>query len=387
MIPWAVAHQAPLTMGFSRQEHWSRLPLPTPGDLPNPEIEPNSTGRFFTTEVPGKPLLGISTFKFYSIQFSQFSSFIPVQFFVTPWTVACQASLSITNCQSLPKPMSMSQWCHPAMSSSVVPFSSCLQYFPASGSFQVSQLFASGDQIIGVSASTSVLPMNGQDWFPLGWTGWISLLSKTLGSQESSPALRFKSINSSSFSFLYSPTLTSIHDYWKNHNLGPRRTFPGKVTSLLFSMLSRLVITFLPRSKHLSISLLKQNASECITQCPMNCDAFQSGGGAVLAPSLLSSKHFWLFPWLWVFSSRVWHRYLRGLPGVRPHAWEGPCSLFVCVALSPLVPCPVICLSVSLDFQLCLFNFRNPLESTVPPPCTISQQAGTITGLTSIFFF
>ena len=70
------------------------------------------------------------------------------------------------------------QWCHPTISSSVVPFSSCLQSFPASGSFQMSQLFASGGQNIGVSASTSVLPMNIQDWFPLGWTGWISLQSK-----------------------------------------------------------------------------------------------------------------------------------------------------------------------------------------------------------------
>ena len=73
-----------------------------------------------------------------------------------------------------------SQWCHPTISSSVVPFSSLLQSFPASRSFQMSQLFASGGLSIGVSASTSVLPMNIQDWFPLGWTGWISLQSKGL---------------------------------------------------------------------------------------------------------------------------------------------------------------------------------------------------------------
>ena len=73
-----------------------------------------------------------------------------------------------------------SQWCHPTISSSVIPFSSCLQSFPASESFQISQLFASGGQSIGVSASTSVLPMNIQDWFPLGWTGWIFLQSKGL---------------------------------------------------------------------------------------------------------------------------------------------------------------------------------------------------------------
>ena len=71
-------------------------------------------------------------------------------------------------------------WCHPTILSSVVPFSSCPQSLPASGSFPVSQLFASGGQSIGVSASASVLPMNTQDWFPLGWIGWISLQSKGL---------------------------------------------------------------------------------------------------------------------------------------------------------------------------------------------------------------
>ena len=73
-----------------------------------------------------------------------------------------------------------SRWCHPTISSSVVPFSSCLQSFPAWGSFPMSQFFASGGQSIGASASASVLPMNIQDWFPLGWTGWISLQSKGL---------------------------------------------------------------------------------------------------------------------------------------------------------------------------------------------------------------
>ena len=111
----------------------------------------------------------------------------------------------------------LSWWCHPTISSSVIPFSSCPQSFPALGSFQMSQLFASGSQSIGDLASASVLPMNIQDWFPLGWTGWISLQSKDF--QESSPAPQFKSINSLALSFLYSPTLTSIHDYWKNYSL------------------------------------------------------------------------------------------------------------------------------------------------------------------------
>jgi len=109
----------------------------------------------------------------------------------------------------------LSRWGHPTTSSSVVPFSSCLQSFPTSGSFQMSQFFSSSGQSIGASAS--VLPMNIQDWSPLGWTGWISLQSK--GSQESPPTTQFKSINSSALSPFYSPTLTSIHDHWKNHSL------------------------------------------------------------------------------------------------------------------------------------------------------------------------
>ena len=100
--------------------------------------------------------------------------------FVTPWITARQASQSIANSWSPPKPMSLSWWCHPTILSSVVPFSSCPQSFPASGSFPVSQFFASGGQSIGVSASASALPMNTQDWYPSGWTGWISLQSKGL---------------------------------------------------------------------------------------------------------------------------------------------------------------------------------------------------------------
>ena len=113
-------------------------------------------------------------------------------------------------------PCPLSQWCHPTISSSVILFSSPLQSFPTSGSFQMSQFFTSGGQGIGVSASTSVLPVNIQDWSPLRWTGWIS--GSPRDAQESSPTPQFKSINSSALSFLYSPNLTSIHDYWKNHS-------------------------------------------------------------------------------------------------------------------------------------------------------------------------
>ena len=107
----------------------------------------------------------------------------------------------------------LNQWCHPTISSSVTPVSSCLQSFPASESFPMCQFFSSGGQSIGVSASASVLPMNIQDWFPLGWTGLISLQSKTPWSPlESSPTPQFKIINSLEISFLYGPTLMCIHD-------------------------------------------------------------------------------------------------------------------------------------------------------------------------------
>ena len=101
-----------------------------------------------------------------------------VRLFANPWTAACQASLSFTVFWSLLKLMRIESWCHPTISSSVVPFSSCPHSFPASEPFPVSRLFTSGGQSIGVSASTSVLPMNTQDWSPLGWPGWISLQSK-----------------------------------------------------------------------------------------------------------------------------------------------------------------------------------------------------------------
>ena len=110
----------------------------------------------------------------------------------------------------------LSWWCHPTISSSVASFSPCLQSFPASGSFPVSHFFTSGGQSIGVSASTSVLPMNILISFRMDW---LDLLAVQGTLQESSPTPQFKSINSSALSFLYSPTLTSIHDHWKNHSL------------------------------------------------------------------------------------------------------------------------------------------------------------------------
>ena len=116
-----------------------------------------------------------------------------------------------------PNPRPLRWWSHLTRSSSVIPFSSCPQSFPASGSFQMSQLSASGGQSVEVSASTSVPPMNTQDWSPLD--GLVGSPCSPRDSQESSPTPQFKSINYSTLSFLYSPTLTSIHDHWKNHSL------------------------------------------------------------------------------------------------------------------------------------------------------------------------
>jgi len=110
----------------------------------------------------------------------------------------------------------LSQWYYPTISFSVASFSSYPQSFPGSWSFPITQLFTAGTQSIGASASASVLPMNIQDWFPLGLTGLISLQSKEL--KECSPAPQFKSINPLAFSLLYGLTLISVLDYWKTHS-------------------------------------------------------------------------------------------------------------------------------------------------------------------------
>ena len=148
----------------------------------------------------------------------------------------------------------LSQWCHPTILSSFVPFSSCLQPFPASGFFPVSQLFAPGGQSIGASASASVLPMNIQGWFPLGLTVLVSLLSKGLLRDFFSTTVQ--GISFSVLSLPYGP-----HPYtttWKNHSFDfCQQTFVGKVISLHFNMLSRFVTAFFPRSKCLLILWLQ----------------------------------------------------------------------------------------------------------------------------------
>ena len=151
------------------------------------------------------------------VQFSPVEFLSHVQLFVTPWTAACKASLSITNSQRLLKLISIESvissnhliLCHPLL---LLP-----SIFPSIRVFSNESVFRIRWPKYWSFSSTSVLPMNTEDWSPLGWTGWISLQSKGLSRVFSTP--QFKSINSLVLSFLYSLTLTSIHDYWKNHSL------------------------------------------------------------------------------------------------------------------------------------------------------------------------
>ena len=147
-----------------------------------------------------------------SVQFSRSA----VSDSATPWTAARQASLFISNSRSLLKLMSMSRWRHSTISSSVVPFSPHLQSFPISGSFLVSQFFASGGQSIGASALHQSFKWTFRVDFLQDWLVWSPYSPRD--PQESSPTPQFKSINSSALSFIYSRTLTSIHDHWKNHS-------------------------------------------------------------------------------------------------------------------------------------------------------------------------
>ena len=215
--PWTVACQPPLSMGFPRQEYWYGLPFHFQGDLPNPGIEHGSHA-IATDSLPlshqGSPS--------WCPQLS-LVHFSPSVMFDSLWPHGLHhARLS---CPSLtPRAYSnsypLSQWCYLTILSSVVPFSSSLQSFPASGSFPVSQFFASGGQNTGISDSVWVLQMNIQDWFPVGWTGWISLQSKGLSRVFSNTTVQKHQFFGAHqlFGFLYSPTLTSIHDYWKNHS-------------------------------------------------------------------------------------------------------------------------------------------------------------------------
>ena len=158
----------------------------------------------------------------------------------------------------------LSHWCHPTISSSVVPFSSCLQSFPESGSFPISQFFPSDGQVLGFQ----LLHQSFQWIFRTNFleNGLVGSPCSPRDSQESSPTPQFKSINSSVLSFLYSPLSHPYMATWKTA-VFTRRTFVGKEMTLLLNMLSRLAITFLPRSKRLLISWL-QSPSAVILEPP-----------------------------------------------------------------------------------------------------------------------
>ena len=239
-IPWTVAHQAPLSMGILQARILECIAMPSskvssrPRDQTVSLISLALAGGFFTVRatkshsqpsskgwvgnrephpcqlVLGTPLPPVDQG---GAQFSSVQSLSRVQLLATPQNAARQAPLSIITPGVYPNSCPLSQWCHPTISSSVVPFSSCPQSPPASESFPMSQLFAWGGQSTGVSASVSVLPKNTQDWSPLEWT--VGSPCSPRDSQESSPTPQFKSINSSVLSFLHSPTLTSIHDHSK----------------------------------------------------------------------------------------------------------------------------------------------------------------------------
>ena len=170
------------------------------------------------------------------------------------------------------------QWCHPTISSSFVPFCSCLQSFPASGSFPMSWFFTSGGQSIGVSASASVIPMNIQDWFPLGEAGWIPLQSKGL-----SRVFFNTTVQKHQFFRAQLSLVQLSHPYMTTGKTIAltRQDFVGKVMSLLFNMLSRLVIGFLPRSKRLLISWL-QSPSAVI----LEPQKIKSGTVSTVSPSI-----------------------------------------------------------------------------------------------------
>ena len=197
-------------------------------------------------------------------QFSSFQSLSRVWLFATPWIAARQASLSITNSRSSLR-LTSSQWCHPAISSSVISFSSSLQSFPASGSFPVSQFFESGGQIIGVSASASSNEYSGLISFRIDWFHLFAFqgtLKGLLQHHSSKAAI----LRCSAFFIVQ-----LSHPYMTTGKTIPltRQTFVGKVMSPLFKMLSRWAITFLPRSKHLLISWL-QSPSARILEPPKN---------------------------------------------------------------------------------------------------------------------
>ena len=305
-LPWGVAHQAPLSMGTlqARILEWVAIPSSRGSCQPRDWTQVSHiSGRFVTIWATREAHIIVLLASSCSIRdnlgnlkeekahftsvsyrktlkaqkscwgyFTIFLCYSTVQFSCSVvsdslWPHALQHARP--PCPS-PTPRAysnscpLSWWCHPTISSFVVPFSSCLLSFPASGSFQMRQFFTSCTQSIGLSAAVSVLPMNIQDWFPLGWTGWISLESKGLSSLLQHHSLKASILRLSAFF-----TVQLSHPYMiigKTIAL-TRQTFVGKIMSLLLNMLSGLVITVLSRSKCLLISRL-QSPSAVILEPP-----------------------------------------------------------------------------------------------------------------------
>ena len=260
-----------------------------------------------------------------------------------------------TNSRSLPYSCPSSQWCHPTISSSVVPFSSHRQSFPASESFPMSQFFASGGQSIGASASVSVLPMIIQDWFPLGWTGWISLQPKGLPSllqhySSKASILRCSAYFIIQLSYPYMTTGKTI--------AFAKQTFVDKAMSLLFNILSRFVTAFLPRSKCLLVSWL-QSPSAVILEPPK----IKSVTVSIVSPSICHEVMaldamilvFWILSFKPTFSlssfTLIKRLFRSSLSAIRVVSF---------VYLRLLIFLPVIlipaCVSSSLHFAWCILH-------------------------------
>ena len=209
----------------------------------------STAGTFFTNWITREAQLN---------SFSSVQLFSRVWLFVTHGLQHAKPPCPSTTLRVYSNSCPLNRWCHPAISSSVIPFS-CLQSFPASGSFPMSQFFATSGKSIGVSASASVFPTNTQDWSPLGWD-WLDVLAvqgtlKSLLQHHSSKA-----------SILWRSAVFTVqlsHPYMTTGKTIAltRQTFVNKVMSLLLNMLSSLVITFLPRSKRLLISQLQSSSA------------------------------------------------------------------------------------------------------------------------------
>ena len=195
--------------------------------------------------------------------------------------IPCPSSTPGARSNSCP----LSWWWHPTISSSVIPFSFCVQSLSTSGSFLKSHVSSSGGQCIGTSASASVLPMNIQDWFPLGLIGLISLQSKGLSRVFSNNTVQKNQIFGAQLSLWSNSHIHTCKMYEKNVT-STKWTFVGKVMSLPFNMLFRFLLAFLPRSKLLLISWL------------------QSPYGVILGPKKIKLSPFPLFPHL--FAMKWW---------------------------------------------------------------------------------